>query len=537
DNTLEISGVDTGNPENTVTDSLRVSGYGIQGNRTGLYITNASDGGNIQFGIGGNHAAETKMLIANSGRVGIGTTSPDKLLVVQGANAEIVINDTDTTDNPTLRFRESGTTSGTIRTDAGEMILSHSSAEAMRIDSSGNVGIGTSSPDAKLTVYGTSSDGWDSGLRLKREDGGDAAIVVDSAGMKFKTLVSGDNFYFRNYANATTLTILQDGNVGIGTTSPTEKLEVSGTVKATSFSGDGSNLSGIDALPSQTGSSGKYLGTDGSTATWSTVEAGMGYTEASSAPSSPTNGDIWLDTDDEILYQYQSSNWVQIADDGTVQGLGNLTTKGDIEAFSTTQERLAVGTNDQILTADSTATHGVAWKDAAGGGGVGGIETFTSSGTWNWANAGSPAKVWVTVVSGGGGGMHGNYEGSTNNGGGAGGVIWSREVSVSANVTVTVGGGGASGYYQYGKNAYNATAGGSSSFGSVSTGGGGGATTGSAGSGGSASGTGAVGGSSGGSGSSGSNWARYNYSDWGVKGAGGIKSGSGGVSGIVTVTW
>lgn len=35
--------------------------------------------------------------------------------------------------------------------------------------------------------------------------------------------------------------------------------------------GDGSNLTGIDALPSQTGSSGKYLGTNGTTATWSDV--------------------------------------------------------------------------------------------------------------------------------------------------------------------------------------------------------------------------------------------------------------------------
>ena len=34
-----------------------------------------------------------------------------------------------------------------------------------------------------------------------------------------------------------------DGNIGIGTTSPSEKLEVSGNVKASSFSGDGSTLS------------------------------------------------------------------------------------------------------------------------------------------------------------------------------------------------------------------------------------------------------------------------------------------------------
>ena len=42
------------------------------------------------------------------------------------------------------------------------------------------------------------------------------------------------------------LRINSSGDVGIGTTSPSSKLEVDGTVTATSFSGDGSNLTGIN---------------------------------------------------------------------------------------------------------------------------------------------------------------------------------------------------------------------------------------------------------------------------------------------------
>lgn len=41
-----------------------------------------------------------------------------------------------------------------------------------------------------------------------------------------------------------------------------------------------------------------------------------------------------------------------------------LTTKGDlITRTSTTTLRLGVGTNDKVLTADSTAAEGIAWKD------------------------------------------------------------------------------------------------------------------------------------------------------------------------------
>jgi hypothetical protein len=45
-----------------------------------------------------------------------------------------------------------------------------------------------------------------------------------------------------------------------------------------------------------------------------------------------------------------------------------LTTKGDLYGFSTVPARVPVGTNGQVLTADSTATNGVAWATAASGG-------------------------------------------------------------------------------------------------------------------------------------------------------------------------
>lgn len=48
-------------------------------------------------------------------------------------------------------------------------------------------------------------------------------------------------------------------------------------------------------------------------------------------------------------------------------GSSPLTTKGDLYGFSTVDARLPVGTNDYVLTADSTQTLGVKWAAAAGG--------------------------------------------------------------------------------------------------------------------------------------------------------------------------
>ena len=48
-------------------------------------------------------------------------------------------------------------------------------------------------------------------------------------------------------------------------------LSLAGTVTATTFEGDGSLLTGVSALPDQTGNSGKYLTTDGTNPSWATL--------------------------------------------------------------------------------------------------------------------------------------------------------------------------------------------------------------------------------------------------------------------------
>jgi hypothetical protein len=73
---------------------------------------------------------------------------------------------------------------------------------------------------------------------------------------------------------------------------------------------------------------------------------------------------------------YSGSAWVAIGGSASP-----LTTKGDLYGFSTTNARVAVGTNGQVLTADSTAATGVAWATAASGGGLTLLSTTTFNNT------------------------------------------------------------------------------------------------------------------------------------------------------------
>ncbi len=132
--------------------------------------------------------------------------------------------------NPTAYFRASdgnvgiGTTSPQTKLD-----VNGTGYFSSDVNIGGNVGIGTTSPQTKLDVNGLLTvrhAGDNSTIEFLADNNKSASIgVQDDSDQGFYILTNGT---YRVNVN-------QNGNVGIGTSIASEKLEVDGTVKATSF--------------------------------------------------------------------------------------------------------------------------------------------------------------------------------------------------------------------------------------------------------------------------------------------------------------
>jgi hypothetical protein len=226
-----IQGVDTGNPS-AVNDEVRISGYGIMGNRGSLYFTNRLAAGTLQFGIGGVHGSGTKMLINSDGYVGIGITGPQEKLHIIGStllsnNNSYKIERIDGTNIPVVKLSSSNVVEfgAATSTSGATMFDFKTSGDASRmvILGSGNVGIGTTSPEAKLDVESEILiSGTDPILRMERGDGFNSDILkVESS---TDNLIIGDTSLDEiifEADNGEAMRISSNLNVLIGTTTPT----------------------------------------------------------------------------------------------------------------------------------------------------------------------------------------------------------------------------------------------------------------------------------------------------------------------------
>ena len=254
---LEISSPNQGDVylEGGTADSrqLRFSTFANISDHAGHLINASSTNGAIAFATGGSEA----MRINSNQDVGIGTSSPSrKLHVSEAVNGDIALF-TNTIDADLNINLSSGVT--LLSPSTTTLAFGTSSTERMRIDSSGNLGIGTSSPSGKLQIYSDadvtySSSTFPSDLVLSRintsgnnqvvginfQCTGDSGVTTGNAAISAVQtgLLSSADLVFQNRDNGVrieTMRIASDGKVGIGTSSPNRELTVNGEIEATNL--------------------------------------------------------------------------------------------------------------------------------------------------------------------------------------------------------------------------------------------------------------------------------------------------------------
>ena len=226
---------------------------------------------------------DVNLFMNNSGNVGIGTSSPlEKLHIYEignsayktytSAGAGVLITSYQSQGNPYTKTTDIVANSdGTVPSEMRLFTKANgasSASERLRIDSSGNVGIGNTSPDATFHIGDNSSSftlGTTSGdsidlLKLETDSTNANQLIFSSERVsdgstwtstreRIRRRVDTSNMGYIQFGSSFDATnahmisfgevgvgdymgITGDGKIGIGTTSPSEKLHVSDSIKA-----------------------------------------------------------------------------------------------------------------------------------------------------------------------------------------------------------------------------------------------------------------------------------------------------------------
>jgi hypothetical protein len=220
-------------------EDVSSTGPSVQAQIASVYNTVYSDSSDLNFYTRASPAVplSTRMTIEGGGNVGIGTTSPASKLHIQ--------TDTTGTEVPLniYGYRTAATAANArlvsvtqLNTYGIGVLDIYNSAQVSAIhlaadgdsyinpQNSGNVGIGTASPGSKLQVYTGNTANANNGITLMRGAG------LDVFGIKHRSDAGGIYRGAITYDAAEVMTFLITGKVGIGTTSPQNKLDIVGSL-------------------------------------------------------------------------------------------------------------------------------------------------------------------------------------------------------------------------------------------------------------------------------------------------------------------
>jgi hypothetical protein len=217
----------------------------ITGTGTGfaVYGSNAGATG-VKINLDSDISRNDLVISASSGYVGIGTSSPSaKLTIVDNTNGgtiHLVGRTSDDTAAINFRATGDGSTYAYISPDTNEFRMYHNDGfmsfypggtEKVRITSGGLVGIGTTSVNNKLDIWGSTGTTFNMANTDDSGRGGKLTFISSSA--------AGRQFYVGTNSAIYNLTFGIDsiekmrldtnGNVGIGVTSPSGRLHITGS--------------------------------------------------------------------------------------------------------------------------------------------------------------------------------------------------------------------------------------------------------------------------------------------------------------------
>ena len=320
-----------------------------------ISVTGTATTMNYSFG---TYSVAPALFIQNDGNVGIGTSSPNSY----SNQTTLTINGT---SYGRLDLESGGTLRSSLFSQAANTTLAVSTgffsidvgSERLRIDTSGNVGIGVTGPDAKLQIKGT---GATSGLTFKTTDSSnnETFYIKDGGvvGVRYYPFKIGVPSETANVANtrfqiATTagdFVVLNDGKTGIGTTDPEQKLHVEGASITVNRGNDDSSI----AFQNSTSNATWRIGRD-----YSNSEALTFAYSATDYPSLTGNGLISINTSGALTVSTAASTIATFKATGSGQNEKQLI--------------IDTGGNRVILDAQTTAGANTNLVFQEGGGNVG----------------------------------------------------------------------------------------------------------------------------------------------------------------------